>query len=216
MPDSLVTLEAIREAASRIRPLARVTPPPRRDRRARRRDAAAPARRSSARTCSAAARSRSAARRTCCCSCRRRFAPAASSPSRRAITASRCRSPRSCSACPAVVVMPTTAPAVKVDGVRTLGAEMIFEGTTTLAAQGAGRGRGGRARADDRPAVRPRVDRRRPGDDRPRNPRAGAAGQRGATCRAAAAACWPACRRPSRASRRTCASSASSRPARRG
>ena len=33
---------------------------------------------------------------------------------------------------PAVVVMPTTAPAVKVEGVRTLGAEVIFEGTTTL------------------------------------------------------------------------------------
>jgi threonine dehydratase len=33
---------------------------------------------------------------------------------------------------PAVVVMPTTAPAVKVDGVRTLGAEVIFEGTTTI------------------------------------------------------------------------------------
>ena len=33
---------------------------------------------------------------------------------------------------PAVVVMPTTAPSVKVEGVRTLGAEVIFEGTTTL------------------------------------------------------------------------------------
>ena len=33
---------------------------------------------------------------------------------------------------PAVVVMPTTAPAVKVDGVRRLGAEVIFEGTTTV------------------------------------------------------------------------------------
>jgi threonine dehydratase len=33
---------------------------------------------------------------------------------------------------PAVVVMPTTASAVKVDGVRSLGAEVIFEGTTTL------------------------------------------------------------------------------------
>jgi len=33
---------------------------------------------------------------------------------------------------PAVVVMPTTAPAVKVEGVRTLGAEVMFEGTTTL------------------------------------------------------------------------------------
>jgi threonine dehydratase len=31
----------------------------------------------------------------------------------------------------AVVVMPTTAPAIKVDGVRRLGAEVIFEGTTS-------------------------------------------------------------------------------------
>ena len=34
--------------------------------------------------------------------------------------------------CPAVVVMPTTAPAVKVEVARGLGAEIIFEGTTTL------------------------------------------------------------------------------------
>jgi threonine dehydratase len=33
---------------------------------------------------------------------------------------------------PAVIVMPTTAPAVKVQGARELGAEVIFEGTTTL------------------------------------------------------------------------------------
>jgi threonine dehydratase len=33
--------------------------------------------------------------------------------------------------CPAVVVMPTSAPAVKVDTARKLGAEIIFEGTTT-------------------------------------------------------------------------------------
>lgn len=33
---------------------------------------------------------------------------------------------------PAVVVMPTTAPAVKVEGARRLGAELIFEGTTTI------------------------------------------------------------------------------------
>ena len=33
---------------------------------------------------------------------------------------------------PAVIVMPTTAPRVKVDGARELGAEVIFEGTTTL------------------------------------------------------------------------------------
>lgn len=33
---------------------------------------------------------------------------------------------------PAVVVMPTTAPAVKVEGARRLGAEVVFEGTTTV------------------------------------------------------------------------------------
>ena len=34
--------------------------------------------------------------------------------------------------CPAIVVMPTTAPAVKVETARKLGAEIIFEGTTTI------------------------------------------------------------------------------------
>jgi len=34
--------------------------------------------------------------------------------------------------CPAIVVMPTTAPPVKVETARKLGAEIIFEGTTTL------------------------------------------------------------------------------------
>ena len=33
---------------------------------------------------------------------------------------------------PALIVMPTTAPAVKADGARALGAEVVFEGTTTL------------------------------------------------------------------------------------
>jgi len=33
---------------------------------------------------------------------------------------------------PAVIVMPTTAPAVKVEGARALGAEVVFEGTTTV------------------------------------------------------------------------------------
>src|SRR5262245_53897333 len=33
---------------------------------------------------------------------------------------------------PAVVVMPTTAPAIKVDGVRSFGAEAIFAGTTSV------------------------------------------------------------------------------------
>lgn len=36
---------------------------------------------------------------------------------------------------PAVIVMPTTAPAVKVEGVRSYGAEVIFEGTTSIARQ---------------------------------------------------------------------------------
>ena len=46
----------------------------------------------------------------------------------------------------AVVVMPTTAPTVKVEGVRALGAEVVFEGTTTVQrkaraeAEAAGRG----------------------------------------------------------------------------
>src|SRR3982750_4536399 len=33
---------------------------------------------------------------------------------------------------PAIVVMPTTAPAIKVNGARAFGAEVIFEGTTSL------------------------------------------------------------------------------------
>jgi threonine dehydratase len=33
---------------------------------------------------------------------------------------------------PAVIVMPTTAPAVKVDGARAFGAEVVFEGTTSI------------------------------------------------------------------------------------
>ncbi len=36
---------------------------------------------------------------------------------------------------PAVIVMPTTAPAVKVDGVRSYGAEVIFAGTTSIERQ---------------------------------------------------------------------------------
>jgi threonine dehydratase len=35
-------------------------------------------------------------------------------------------------AVPAVIVMPTTAPAIKVEGAKSLGAEVLFEGTTTL------------------------------------------------------------------------------------
>jgi threonine dehydratase len=36
---------------------------------------------------------------------------------------------------PAVIVMPTTAPAVKVDGARAFGAEVLFEGTTSIQRQ---------------------------------------------------------------------------------
>lgn len=46
---------------------------------------------------------------------------------------------------PAVIVMPTTAPAVKVDGVRSYGAEVIFAGTTSLDRQ---------RRAEDEAAAR--------------------------------------------------------------
>lgn len=46
---------------------------------------------------------------------------------------------------PAVIVMPTTAPPVKVEGARALGAEVLFEGTTTIER---------RARAEAEAAVR--------------------------------------------------------------
>ena len=82
-------------------------------------------------------------------------------------------------------------------------------------AQGASGGRGGRAGPHDHAAVRSPVDRRGPGDHRPRDPRAGAGRQRRSTCRPAAAACSPASPRPSRAWRRASASSAWSPRARR-
>ena len=58
-------------------------------------------------------------------------AAAASSPTRRAITARRWRSPRAALGAPAVVVMPTTAPQIKVDGARASARKSIFEGTTS-------------------------------------------------------------------------------------
>ncbi len=76
--------------------------------------------------------------------------------------------------CPAVVVMPTTAPAVKVEIARGLGAEIIFEGTTTIERK---------ARTEAEAAARgltivPPFDHPwiigGPGHDRPRDPRAGA------------------------------------------
>ena len=83
------------------------------------------------------------------------------------------------SACPAVVVMPTTAPAVKVDGRARARRRDHLRGHDDDRAQGAGRGRGRRARPDHRAAVRSPVDHRRQGHHRPRDPRAGAGGGRG-------------------------------------
>ena len=56
-------------------------------------------------------------------------------------------------------------------GARAFGAEVIFEGTTSVGTAGAGGSRSGRARPDDGAAVRSRVDHRRPGDRGPRDPR---------------------------------------------
>jgi threo-3-hydroxy-L-aspartate ammonia-lyase len=127
----LVTLEAIREAAARIRPLARVTPlidvPDAHG------DAAPP--RALALKCenlqrSGAFKIRGAANMLLQLpeSDRARGVITFSSGNHGIAMALAAR----VLGVPAVVVMPTTAPAVKVEGVRTLGAEVIFEGTTTL------------------------------------------------------------------------------------
>ena len=55
---------------------------------------------------------------------------------------------------PAVIVMPETAPRVKVDGVRQLRRRGDLRGHDVRRPQGARRGRSGRARPDDRAAVR--------------------------------------------------------------
>ncbi len=73
---------------------------------------------------------------------------------------------------PAVVVMPETAPQVKVDGVRHFGAEVIVRRNDVGRSQGARRGGRGAAWADHGAAVRSSVDHRRRRDGRPRDPRA--------------------------------------------
>ena len=55
---------------------------------------------------------------------------------------------------PAVIVMPTTAPAVKVAGVKRYGAEVILEGTTSLDRQTRAEEEARGARTDDGAAVR--------------------------------------------------------------
>ena len=71
----------------------------------------------------------------------------------------------------AVVVMPTTAPQVKIDGARAFGAEVIFAGTTSADRRDAGGSRSRKPRTDDGAAVRSRVDHCRSRDGRARNPR---------------------------------------------
>ena len=62
----------------------------------------------------------------------RTSAGAASSPIRRATTARRSRIAARALGAPAVVVMPTTAPKIKSEGAKGFGAEVVFEGTTSL------------------------------------------------------------------------------------
>ena len=83
---------------------------------------------------------------------------------------------------PAVIVMPETAPAVKVDGARRWGAEVQFAGTTTVHRQARAEVARGRARAAHRAALRFPADHRGAGHGRPRT---GGAGSRRADGRGA-------------------------------
>ena len=123
----LVSIEMIREAAARVRRLARVTPLVEADDLERRPPAVAEVREPPAK------------RRLQ--DPRRRQHAAAVAPDARArgvVTYSSGNHGLAMSlaarelGCPAVIVMPETAPAVKVEGARLLGAEIIFEGTTTV------------------------------------------------------------------------------------
>ena len=90
---------------------------------------------------------------------------------------------------PAVIVMPTTAPQVKVDGCKSYGAEVIMAGTTSLDRQRRAEKEARRARPDDRAAVRSPADHHRPGDDGPRDSRA-VPRRRHRVRRRSAAAAW--------------------------
>ena len=74
--------------------------------------------------------------------------------------------------------MPTTAPAIKVEGARAFGAEVILEGTTSADRRARAEDEAAATRPDHGAAVRSRVDHRRPGNGRARDPRT-AAGRRG-------------------------------------
>ena len=79
--------------------------------------------------------------------------------------------------CPAVVVMPSDAPAIKRARVEADGAEVVIVGTASRRAPAGRRAARGGARAGDHPALRRRPDHRRPGHGRPGD-RRGRAGPR--------------------------------------
>ena len=161
----------IRAAAERLRGIAIRTP-------ARPVRAAAPIGASSRPSrCSRSARSRSAARTSTSPRCR------ADERARGVITYSSgnhaqgvARAARLLGA-PAVVVMPSDAPAIKRRRVEADGAEVVVVGTASEERQQVAERIAGRARARDHPAVRRRPDHRRPGHGRARD-RRGPAGRR--------------------------------------
>ena len=108
---------------------------------------------------------------------RPRRSPAGSSPTRRATTPRASRAPRACSGAPAVVVMPSDAPAIKRERVAADGAEIVIVGTASDERQRVAEEIAARARPGDHPAVRRRPDHRRPGHGRSRD-RRGPAGRR--------------------------------------
>src|SRR5919106_5827645 len=124
MPPSLVSLAAIKEAAERVRPIARVTPLI---------DVSAAAGRPLFLKCESfqpagAFKIRGAYNMVAQLTDeqRRRGVITYSSGNHGQAVALAARETRT----PAVVVMPTTAPKIKVDGAKGFGAEVVFEGTT--------------------------------------------------------------------------------------
>ena len=93
---------------------------------------------------------------------------------------------------PAVIVMPTTAPAVKVEGARGYGAEIILEGTTSNDRKARAEKEAAARGLDDGAAVRSRVDHRGAGDRRASRSSNSARTWPPSTCRSAAADCWRA------------------------
>ncbi len=105
---------------------------------------------------------------------------------------------------PAVVVMPTTAPQIKVEGARGIRRRSHLRGHDVAASPGARGGEAPRARLDDGAAVRSRMDHRRPGHARASRSSSSCpdVGD-GARARSAAAAWSPASRRRSSCRART-------------